>query len=172
MSRLPKNGFTLLELLVYIGILSFVLVVIAGVFITFGQGKGKVDARAEINQNLSLIIGKIQQDLQDADSVSTPSSTNDATSSLSMDVNGTTVSYATSSDSTLFTRTSGSDTQTINSGKVKFNSFLVERLENTNYTLNQTFVTIKVIITASTNNDASEEQYSQTKQTSVVLRQN
>jgi len=67
-----KFGFTIVELLVYVSLLSLIMLVV----LSFGQdiifGKVKNDAILEVNQNTQFVLGKISKIIKEAEAINSP----------------------------------------------------------------------------------------------------
>ena len=57
--HMPINGFSLLELLIYMGLLAGVMMVIANVFSIFAINSGSSEARTEVQQNLQFAMQNV-----------------------------------------------------------------------------------------------------------------
>ena len=67
-----RDGFSLLELLIYMAVLSIVLAVIATIFVTIESGNARNQVQSEVDSNLRFAIQEIENDLRTATAVSTP----------------------------------------------------------------------------------------------------
>lgn len=66
-------GFSLLELLIYMGLLAGIMMVIANIFVIFSLNSANSEARTAVQQNLQFAMQNIVNDVkkrQDADSIS------------------------------------------------------------------------------------------------------
>ncbi|MBU0540579.1 hypothetical protein KKF59_02525 [Patescibacteria group bacterium] len=70
-SRKPA-GYTLLEFLLYIGIVAVVLLAATNVIFTTLEGKQKLQAVEDVNQNSRFALEKITQAIRNAQSVTIP----------------------------------------------------------------------------------------------------
>jgi len=73
--RVPRSaqaGMSLLELLIYIAILSGLMVVISDAFIMLAKGRGQAEARSEVNSAVRFAAERIKQDVKNAGAISTP----------------------------------------------------------------------------------------------------
>jgi type II secretory pathway pseudopilin PulG len=78
-----SDGFSLLELLVYMALLAIVMLFIGNIFIGINTGRGKGEAQVEVNSNLRFAFQKIEADLRAATSVTTPASGSGSGASIS-----------------------------------------------------------------------------------------
>ena len=69
-NRIKENkGFSLLELLIYIGILSGFLAIITSLFFMISVNSAKEEARIEVQQNLQFAISQITNEISFSESV-------------------------------------------------------------------------------------------------------
>lgn len=166
-----QSGFTLLELLIYVAVLSIVTMVIAGAFLSITQGRARVEAASEVNANLRFAIERIGQDIRGASAVSLPASAGATSTALQLTISGTAVNYCLA-DTAVRRQQGGACTgasEAITTESVVVNSLLFSRTENTNTTLGKTVLTISVAADMSYDSTAPEWQYNATKQTTASL---
>ncbi len=77
-----RLGFSLLELLIYMGLLAVVMIVIVEIFVGIGTGRGKSEAQTTVNSNLRFAFQEIQNDLRAATSITTPTSPSNGNGTL------------------------------------------------------------------------------------------
>jgi prepilin-type N-terminal cleavage/methylation domain-containing protein len=164
-----QRGFTLLELILYIGILAIVMVVIVNIFVALSKGNGNVEARTDVDSNLRYALEKINQDVRAASSVTTPASAGATSSTLVMTVSGSTITYDVSSGQ-LRRQVNAGTPVTITPTTVTVAAPTFTRLHNTNTVLSVTVVTIVSDLTISRANTSPDKQYSQRKKTTAALR--
>jgi len=73
---LKKNssqGFTIIELLVYMGILSILLFILTDIFVATLNVKSESESQAAVHQDGRYILAKLMYDINQASSVSSPS---------------------------------------------------------------------------------------------------
>ena len=80
-----QKGFTMVEILIYIGVAIIVLGAIAGVVAMLIQSKDKSQAIAEVEQQGVQIMNTITQSIRNAEAINSPG-TGASASSLSLDV--------------------------------------------------------------------------------------
>ena len=167
-----EKGFSLLELLIYIALLSILMTVIAGVFISVNRGRGQAEAVSEVNSNLRFAFEKISQDLRFADSVTTPSSAGATSTSLVVNVSGTAVTYCVV-DWKLKRQVNGScvvGSESVTSDTVAVKNSVFRRIENTNAFFSKTVVSMEINLTMDYNSSSPDWQYSGSKKTTISLR--
>lgn len=167
-----NNGFSLLELLIYVAIIAIVTLFIAGIFLILNKSRGQIEARNEVNSNLRFAIEKISQDIKAASNVSAPASAGATSTSLQIAVSGSNVIYCVA-DAKLRRQVNGScdaSSEKITDNSVKIESLIFTRLENTNAVLNKTVVSIGISLSAAYNSTSTDWQYSASKKTTISLR--
>ncbi len=87
-----QQGFSLLELVIYLGILSGMMVVISNTFIDLSKGRGRVEARNEVNAAIRFVTERMVQDAKGASALITPTLGMPG-SVLRMTVGGTPATY-------------------------------------------------------------------------------
>jgi prepilin-type N-terminal cleavage/methylation domain-containing protein len=167
-----KRGFSLIELIIYIAILSVLSLGVSSAFLSFNRGKGQVAVRSEVNTNLRFAIEKITQDLNGASAVAVPGTTALATSTLSATVSGTNVTYCVIGGQ--LRRQAGSactvSSEVITSPAVSVSTTTFRRIENTNTVLNKTTVGIIVDLTMRSSGTNPDQQYSASERVTVNLK--
>ncbi|HEX9679690.1 MAG TPA: type II secretion system protein [Candidatus Saccharimonadales bacterium] len=79
MNTLPQpsgrpSGFTLLELMIYIGIVGMILTSISYLTLDIIGGQVSIETELEVNQNLRFASRQLERDIRAAESISVPSS--------------------------------------------------------------------------------------------------
>ncbi len=162
------KGFTLLELLIYMAILSGVVVMVSGSFVSLTKGRAKSQAKSEVNSSIRFSSERIKQDIKKASSITSPLSGATSTS-LSMVVSGVTVTYTYSNGNIL--RTEGVSPSTpINSSSVFASAPIFST--KSNYNSVSLATTTSVIIELNYNHMASTSdwKYDSSLRTAVTTR--
>ncbi len=168
-SPVSRRGFSLLELLIYISVIGIIMLFISGIFLSLGQGRGRIEARATVDSNVRFVMEKIAQVLKGASTVTTPSGAGTATSSLVTTVGSDTITYDLSGGQ-VRRRVGSGAREPINSSEANVTALTFTRLENTNTVLTTTVVTIEVKMDASYSGGGSDRQYSTSKKKTISLR--
>lgn len=167
-----NKGFSLIELIIYIALLSTLSLAVASAFLSFNRGRGQVTARSEVNTNLRFAIEKITQDLNGASAVLVPSTPGLATSTLSITTGGVNVVYCVIS-AQLRRSTGGvcnASSEVVTSGVVTVATSTFTRMENTNTVLNQTIAGIIIDIGIRYNGTNPDMRYNAEMRSTVNLR--
>lgn len=70
-----QKGVTIIELIVYIGLLSIFMLVLLDVFVTILNNKLETEATSSLNQDARYIYSKMSYDVANADSFTVPAAT-------------------------------------------------------------------------------------------------
>lgn len=150
-----KNSFTLLELIIYISIVSIILVIVGNFSWNIIGGGAKTSAYREVQQSGRLIMEKISRYIKMASDINSPTA-GLAGNSLSLEmsdeeINPTVISL---SGNNLVIAQGVKQGYVLNSSRV-----LVNNLEFTNISYVDTPGTIKIIISLGYNNPDNLREY-------------
>lgn len=155
---LTSRGFSLLELLIYLAILSIMSVVLATAFITLTRGRSQNEARTEVQANARFAMDKISQDIANASSITSPTTT--VSNTLQLVVNGATVQYAVSNGQ--LQRTVGGNPDAVTSTRVTVDAPVFTRADNYNAVLNATTTSVQTQLTVHYNTTSPDWTYAVT----------
>lgn len=162
-----RRGISLLELLIYIAILSGLMVVVSDAFISLSKGRGQAEARSEVNSAIRFAAERIRQDVKLASSVSAPLLGGPG-ATLQMTVSGTVILYDVVAGQ--LRRTEGLNAPVFVTGtNVSIDTPIFTRLENYNSTFLATTTAIQIMITMRYN-ASTDWTYSDTLRTTFTLR--
>jgi prepilin-type N-terminal cleavage/methylation domain-containing protein len=162
-----KSGFTLLELLIYITVLSILLVIISNTFISLSKGNGQSQARSEVDSAVRFSLELIKQDLKNASVVTTPAS-GGSSSTLTLTRGGVTIIYDVSAGA-LRRKEGAAAAVNVTNPNITVGTPTFTRLENTNTAFSITSVSIKVAMSFSYNSTSPDWAYSTSAQSSFDL---
>ncbi len=106
--RMQRTGFTLLELLIFMGLFSVILVVLSSLFAATVQQQLETQGMSAVESDTAYILGRLQYDFDRADAVVTPASYGDITDTLTLDINGQDFTYTINGNSLELTNPTGS----------------------------------------------------------------
>lgn len=163
-----RRGISLLELLIYIALLSGLMVIVSDAFIMLSKGRGQAEARSEINSAIRFAGELIKQDVKNATAVSAPA----------LGVPGSTLSLTVSGDTILYDMLGGVLRRKVNAGtpEAVTGSYVTvdvptfTRIENHNSILNATTTAIQVAMTMRYNAESGDWTYEDSLRTSITLR--
>jgi len=160
------RGFSLLELILYIAILSIMSVVLTASFLALTQGRTRSESRTEVNSNLRFAMDKITQDITNATFVTTPVSGTSATLTVTA---GSTVAYSVVSG-VLERSVDGGAGQAITGSKVSVDAPVFTRADNYNSVLQATTTSVQISLTVRSKQTSPEGIYAATLKSTASLR--
>lgn len=162
-----KKGISLLELLIYIAILSGLMVVVSDAFISLSKGRGQAEARSEVNAAIRFAAERIKQDVKNASVISTPA-LGTPTNTLSLTVSGVPVVYDVVSG--VLRRTENGVTASTTGSTITVDAPTFTRIENYNSAINATTTAVQTEMTFHYNSSTSEWTYADTLRTTATMR--
>ena len=104
-----QKGFTLVELLLYMGIFAIILVVTLQMFGSVFEAHLESQANSDVGADGRFILNRFIYDMNRAQNISTPSSAGSASDTLSILIDGSTFTYGVSNNN-LILQDSGNNT--------------------------------------------------------------
>jgi type II secretory pathway pseudopilin PulG len=101
--NLNQKGFTLVELVIYIGLLSTFLLVLLEIFISILNLRAESETTSVINQDTRYIFTRMAYDIDRADLVNQPATLGETTNSLQLVISGVTYTYSLSTGNLILT---------------------------------------------------------------------
>ena len=166
---IKTKGFSLLELVIYTGILAGLLVVVSGVFISLSRGNGQVQAKAEVNNAIRFATEMIRQDLKNVDGggVSLPSPGSPG-AVLTLSRNSTNITYDVSGGA-LRRKEGTAAPENVTNSNIIVSSPVFTYINNYNSVLDVSNISIKIEMTFTYNSNSPDWTYSAPLQTTVDL---
>ena len=96
-----KRGFSLVELLLYMGLISILLVILTSVFISVLDVQQSSQATSSAEQEGAFLLTRLTYDIHRASSITTPSVSGSPSSALTLVIGGVTYSYTISNGQVL-----------------------------------------------------------------------
>lgn len=116
-----QKGTTVVELLVYLALLSIFLLVLLDIFTTTLDFKLQTESSSALNQDARYILAKLSYDLYNSDGITVPATLGSTSGTLQISSGGTANTYALDSDNNLIvtrggvsTKMNGLDTKILN----------------------------------------------------------
>ncbi|MFZ2205093.1 MAG: prepilin-type N-terminal cleavage/methylation domain-containing protein [Minisyncoccia bacterium] len=164
---LSKKGFSLLELLIYLAILSVLVVVIANIFISLSKSNAQSQAKSEVNSAIRFASELLRQDIKSSSVISVPTTPGGTTSpTLTLTRDGVVIIWDTSAG--VLRRKEGSANPiNVTNANVLVGTPVFTRIENANQTFGTTNVSIGINITFSYNSASPDSTYSDSLQTTI-----
>ncbi|HEX8993685.1 MAG TPA: hypothetical protein VF803_00340 [Candidatus Paceibacterota bacterium] len=163
------RGTSLLELIIYIGILSFVLLAATGSFTMIDRGRGTSETRSEVDSNIRFALDKMSQDVKAASAITTPAAAGGTGNTLVLTVSGNSITYSVSNN-TLQRQVGAGTPDALTASSTLVQSLFVTRLENYNAALNATTISVRISLSAKYNSSSPDWQYAASATTTATLR--
>lgn len=158
-----QRGFTLVELLVYFGLFSILLVVINSMFITTLEQQTQDMARSVLQQESQYVLAKLKYDLYNADEVLVPADPGDVSQSLQFVADGVTQTYQLTNEH--LTKTVAGETWNVTSNRLQ-----VESLQFENQSGSAESETIGFAVVMSSDQEDGKASSTRTISTSITRR--
>lgn len=88
-----RRGFTIIEMIIYMGMLSILLGVLSQIFVTILDTQLESESTSSIQQDSSYILSRFMYDINNADSIISPVDLGDQGNTLTITIDGTPYSY-------------------------------------------------------------------------------
>ncbi len=164
--ELKAKGFTLVELLVYMGLLSILLVALTTIFTTVIDTQLNAQTTSYVSQDGRYIYSRFIYDINNASSVLSPAALGSTSASLVLTKDGSQVTYALSGNDLVMTNNTGS--YTMNSFGTKISKLSFKRVGNAGITNPKD--TFQISFTVSGNRQADSSPEVKDFQTTAGLR--
>ncbi len=89
-----KKGFTIVELIIYMGMLSLMILVMTDIFSSIVDVRKESEAVTVVEQDGNYILSKLFYDISHATSITTPASLGASGATLQLVINGVTNTYS------------------------------------------------------------------------------
>ena len=122
-----KKSFTIIESLIYIGILSIILMVFVELFTSLTRVRTENESTSNIQQDSSYLINKFTYDIHRAKDISLPLHPPDESNALSISIDGTTYSYTINGEQNLIL-SDGVDSYQLNGYDTSISEIIFTRL--------------------------------------------
>ena len=129
-STLNQKGLSIVEMLIYMGLLSIMLIVLTDMFVSVLNLKADLNATSFNEQDGRFIMARLSQDINNSQSITTPNTPGSTTSNLVIVKNGVTHTFALNGTDLQLTNTSG--TFNLNSSETNITNLTFKRIGNGN----------------------------------------
>lgn len=127
-----QNGFTLIEILVYIAVFAIVAGLLIGILSTATRVQNRETAAAEITQQLEFVLQNIQRYVRESSNIDIP--TGSATSTLKLRTNNSSTDpiliFTDASNTAIYIQQGTGASTTLTSNRVLIGNFSVTKYEN------------------------------------------
>ena len=104
-----RKGFTLIEMLLFMAIVSFLLIMLTSIFTASLNVQKESEATSNVQQDGSYLISRLAYDTARAQSITIPSSLGTQTNNLQLVIDGTNYTYALNNGTLTITDNIGTD---------------------------------------------------------------
>ena len=125
----PNQGFTLIEMLVYMGLLSIFLLILTQVFTSSLDAQLESQATSTVEQDTRFIFTRLAHDIENADNLVSPAALGEESSNLVLTRSGETFTYSLQNSNLVLDDTLSIDS--LNSYATEVTALNFERLGNT-----------------------------------------
>jgi len=129
-SKLNQKGVTIVEMLIYMGLLSIMLVVLTEMFASILSLRADLNAVSFTEQDGKFILTRLKTDISNSQSITTPATNGSTTTSLAIVKAGVTYTYSVSDDNLQLTTNTG--TYNLNSSETSITNVTFKRIGNNN----------------------------------------
>jgi type II secretory pathway component PulJ len=123
-----RRGFTIVEMLIYMGLLSSFLIVLTELFASIMDVKLESEATSSVEQDARYILSRLSYDIPQSSTISTPSGLGSTSSSLIMVVSGVTYTYSVNGNDFQITNNLG--VNSLNSTESKISNISFQKIGN------------------------------------------
>lgn len=123
-----QAGVTIVEMLLYMGLLSILLVILTDMFVTILQVKLESQATSAVEQDGRYILARLSYDIKRATAISNPAALGATSDTLTMAINAVTHTYAVSGGTLTLTNNLGA--AALQSSESTVSSISFQRLGN------------------------------------------
>lgn len=161
---IKQTGTTLIELLLYMGILSIFLSVLAGIFSNIIGVQLETQSVSSVEQDSQFVLARLTNDIHRAESIAIPAALGAQTQTLQLVIDGTNYTYQITDNNLTLTNNLG--TNTINSVDTHITHIEFTRIGNVN---GNNTVLINLTIESATAKTTGERE-SKDIQTAIGIR--
>ncbi|HSX58124.1 MAG TPA: prepilin-type N-terminal cleavage/methylation domain-containing protein [Candidatus Saccharimonadales bacterium] len=125
-----QKGTSLIELLLYIAILSIIFVVIVDLSISSGSLKQEAESQTSLQTDASYLVNRLSYEVKNSDTITSPASLGQTSSSLVLTTGSETHTFSLSGANLLYQKTLGLITSSanLNSNLTSVSNLAVQRL--------------------------------------------
>ena len=123
-----SNGFTLVELLIYMALLSIFLITLSGIFVNIMEVQLESDATSAVEQDGRFILSRLAYDINSAQVVTTPAGLGTTASNLDFTVPG--ISYSYSLNANNLQLSENGQPSNLNSSETQVSNLTFQRIGN------------------------------------------
>lgn len=129
MKKKLRKGFSLVETILYMGLLGIFITIITQIFVSTIEVQLESESASSISQDGSYILSRFSYDLARADSITVPGSLGGQASSLELVIGGTTYTYSLSNGNLVLD--DGTEDNNLNGYNSEASNLLFKKIGNT-----------------------------------------
>ena len=164
-SRRTQKGVTLVELLLYMAILSILLTILTSIFVSALDVQSESNATSSVEQDGNYILARLEYDIHRAQSINIPSSNGEISNNFQIVVGGVNYTYSIDASNNLIL-TNNLGINNLNNYGTSISALSVRRLGNTGGVEN----TLRVNFTVTSRTKRVSEYEEKNFQTNISLR--
>lgn len=126
---MKHKGFTLVELIIVMGVTSILLVVMTDIFTTLAKVRTESEATSAVAQDGRFILARLEYDIKRATSITTPAALGNTANTLALVIGGVTYTYSISGSNNLQV-VNNIGTNTLNGSDTTVSGLSVQKLGN------------------------------------------
>lgn len=126
--KMGEKGSTLIEMLLYMGLLSILLVILTDIFISILDVRLESESTSQVEQDGRFILSRLSYDLNRAEAISSPANLGDTANSLLLTVGGVTYNYTLSGGNLQLNN--GSTADNLNGSETNLSNITFQKLGN------------------------------------------
>ncbi len=158
-----QTGFSLVEMLIYLGLVTIFMVVVTNTFVTILEVQSESLGRSAVVENGQFVVARLGYDIARATNVTTPAAPGDQATTLVIITPSATVSYTL--DGGVLRWSDGSQTLDLHGPELSVDAFEVTRLGEIGGT-----PTLRVVVTLTTLDTSASGNRTETFTTTFGLR--
>jgi len=162
---MKRNGFTLIELIIYVGIFSILIVMLSQLFLTTIEQQATYQTVSTLDRESRYVLNRLTYDIHRTEQIQNPGTVGSTSSTLRLVIDGNTYTYGTSTNRLALIHPLGNDYLTSNEASISGLTFT--RLGNSGGNNS-----IQVTFTLESQTVVRSQPRRQTYQTTISTRQN
>ena len=93
MKKIKQHGYTLIELLIYMGIFSILIISLFQLFTSILDSQAESDTTASVSEDGKFLLSRLSYDIQQSSAITTPASIGSSGNSLQLTIAGINYTY-------------------------------------------------------------------------------
>ncbi|KKQ36613.1 MAG: hypothetical protein US54_C0062G0008 [Candidatus Roizmanbacteria bacterium GW2011_GWA2_37_7] len=123
-----KSGFSLIELSLFMGLFSIILLVLITIFVELAQKQLEIQSMSSVESDKSYILSRLEYDISRADAIAIPGASGDSSDELELTIDGATYTYRLTG--TVLETDNNGDVQRLNNIRTEITNLSFQRIGN------------------------------------------